>query len=160
MSQGCKIYHGFLFPQIKKISSIAYESTEITWWYEQRKWENQDEIVKTFQQSFKAFPFKAEPWPYRRAFYSNLVLEAAMEISILKHQTNPSSCWIQMKQDLSPLEKLLMSQLCDSVECYLLENSLGSPKVRCYQKLQGFLEEGISVYLPWLFLFLSQAKHC
>lgn len=38
-----------------------------------------------------------------------------------------------------------MSQLGESVECYLLENNLGSPRVRHCQKLQGLLEEEIPV---------------
>lgn len=126
----------------------------------QRKREIQDKIVKTFQQSFKALPFKPELWPYPRAFSSNLALEAAMETSILKNQTKLSSCWIQLKKDPSLLEKLLMSQLGENVECYLLEDNLGSPKVRHFQKPQGLLEEEITIYILWLFLFLSQAKHC
>ena len=92
------------------------------------------------------------------AIHESLGLEAAMVISILKHQTKIS--WIQMKKDLSLLKKLLMPQLGESVECYVLESKLGSSKRRHCQKLQGLLEEEITVCSLWLFLFLSQAKHC
>lgn len=51
-----------------------------------------------------------------------------MEIAVLKDQAKLNSCLIWMKQDLSLLEKLLMPPLFDSIECYLLENNLGSPK--------------------------------
>lgn len=51
-----------------------------------------------------------------------------MEIAVLKDQAKLNSCPIRMRQDLSLLEKLLMPRLFDSIECYLLENNLGSPK--------------------------------
>lgn len=40
---------------------------------EERKWENQAER-RSFQQSFKALPFKAELWPHTGAFSENLFL--------------------------------------------------------------------------------------
>lgn len=70
-----------------------------------------------------------------------------MEIAVLKDQAKLNSCLIRMRQDLSLLEKLLMPRLFDSIECYLLENNLGSPKAWYCQKLQVLLEEEITIYI-------------
>lgn len=50
--------------------------------------------------------------------------ENTTEISVVKDQAKLNSPRIQMEQDLSLLEKLFMSQLCECIECYCLENNL------------------------------------
>jgi len=78
-----------------------------------------------------------------------------VEISIPKHQAKLNSCSVQTKQDLSLLEKLLMSQLWGNIECYLSESDSGSPKAWYCQKLQWLLQEEIAIYRPCIFISFS-----